>query len=83
MAHSFGFLSKLIQLAFFTENWFGVSVFLTRPVARRRIRASVIESWHGGEADDRTIALHSFGNFDTPKLNLLGLMQSLILFDAV
>lgn len=83
MAHSLGFLPELIQLPFLIDTGFGLSVFLTRPVARGRICASVIEPWHRGEADDRAVALHSFGNFDTPKLNLLSLVQSLVLFDAI
>ena len=89
MPHSFGFLSKLIQLAFGTNKDFGVRVPFgvwipfTLPVARWRIRSSVIESWHRREADERSIALHSFGNFDTLKLNLLGLVQSLVLLDSI
>lgn len=83
MAHSLGFLSELIQLAFGTDKDFGISIFLTLPLARWRIRSLVVESWHCGEADDWTVALHSLRNFDTPKLNLLGLVQGLILFDSV
>lgn len=83
MAHGFGFLSKLIQLAFVTDQDFDVSISLTLPLAGWRIRSFVIESWHGGEADDGTIALHPFGDFDTPELNLLGLVKCLILFDPV
>lgn len=83
MAHSFGFLSELIQLAFVTDKGFGVSVFLTLSLAWWRIRSFVIEPWHLGEADNRTIALHSIRDFDTPELNLLGLVLGLILFDSV
>lgn len=98
MAHSFCVLSELIQqVALFADKDFGVraSIFLLfplfplldllLPISRWKITVGdfVIEFWHSGEADDRTVALHSFGNFDAPQLNLSGFMHCLILFDAV
>lgn len=87
MAHSFCFLSELIQqLALFADKDIGVRarfflpfplfplLDLLLPISRWKIKIGdfVIEFWHSGEADDRTVALHSCGDFDAPQLNLPG-----------
>ena len=50
--------------------------------ARRRHRTSVFRLWHCGKADDRTFALHSFGNLHALQLNLFEFAQCLTVFDT-
>ena len=85
----------MIQLAFGTDKGFGVSflftlpftricVWFTLPVKLRRITRDLVTEFRRlGEANDRSIALHPHWHLDALELNLLGLAESLILFDFV